>query len=71
MALQKCLKRSRKCSTAICCLLTGKWEMAQNPQVKSFLNELLERCILQLHAKDLTAPPVLLVDGPASALEKA
>lgn len=45
--------------------------MAQDPQVRSFRNELVGRCILQPHAKDLGAPLMLLVDGPASALEKA
>lgn len=59
------------CSAAICCLLTGKWEMAQDHQAGSLPNELVGRCILQPHGKELAAPPVLPVDRTAPTLEKA
>ena len=52
-------------------MLTGKWEMAQDPKVRSFLNKLVGKCILQPHGKQLGVPPMLPVDGTAPALEKA
>ena len=45
--------------------------MAQDPKVRSFLNKLVGKCILQPHGKELGAPPMLPVDGTAPALEKA